>query len=174
MNEHEKYLNEARKVHANSLAWPGESLKPHLPELNRLIERLKVKSILDYGCGKARFHPKEWSGLEVAKYDPAVPEFSTPPPAGKTFDLVICTDVLEHIPMQDVDSFIARVAFKRGATGFMFFSVCCRPAHRILPNGDNAHATIQPPAWWRKKFEGYNRLTVRFNGTGYWDDINRR
>ncbi len=44
----------------------------------------------------------EYLGVTVYKYDPCVPEHSTLPPVGTKFDGVICTQVLNSIPDDDM------------------------------------------------------------------------
>jgi SAM-dependent methyltransferase len=58
----------------------------------------KSDSILDYGCGNGIFvrflHQKGY--INVAGYDPYVPEFSELP-ENKLFDCIIANDVIEHV-----------------------------------------------------------------------------
>ena len=54
------------------------------------------KSILDYGCGKGKLkiEMSDIHGIAVQEYDPAIEgKDAMPEPA----ELVVCTDVLEHI-----------------------------------------------------------------------------
>ncbi len=32
---------------------------------------------------------------------------------------------------------------------FVYANIACYPANKTLPNGENAHCTIRPVAWWR-------------------------
>jgi hypothetical protein len=45
----------------------------------------------------------------------------------------------------------------------VFISVCCRKANAILPNGYNAHATIESAKWWREVFKAYKNNTLEFS-----------
>jgi hypothetical protein len=36
------------------------------------------------------------------------------------------------------------------ARRFVFANVACYPVNKRLPNGENAHCTIKPVAWWRE------------------------
>jgi 2-polyprenyl-3-methyl-5-hydroxy-6-metoxy-1,4-benzoquinol methylase len=106
------------------------------------------KSILDYGCGRGTLAQaiQHHHGFEVDEYDPAIPEKDDAPgPA----DLVICTDVLEHIEpdcLSDVLDDIQRLA-RQG----VFLTVATRPAVKTLPDGRNAHLIIEPAGWWLPK-----------------------
>jgi hypothetical protein len=87
-------------------------------------------------------------GLERAVcYDPGYPPFAERPLG--TFDLVICCDVLEHCPEEDLQWIMEDIAghARRG----VFLVIACYPAKKSLPNGENAHITIQPPSWWKPR-----------------------
>ena len=78
-------------------------------------------------------------------YDVGVQEFSIKPKG--TFGGVICTDVMEHIEIYDVDEILKDVIGY--ATKFVFFHIACRPSKRKrLPDGRDVHVTIQPYEWW--------------------------
>lgn len=143
--------------------FPGQSLPPHAGTIKQLITKFGAGSVLDYGAGKGRQYlpmtvnvpgggsfasiPAFW-GVTVRCYDPAYPPHMALP-EGK-FDGVVCTDVLEHCPQDDM-AWIIDELFSH-ATRFVFANVACYPARKTLPNGENAHATIQPVAWWQQLF----------------------
>jgi hypothetical protein len=41
----------------------------------------------------------------------------------------------------------------RYARKFVFGNIAAYPATKTLPNGENAHCTVQPPEWWRATIE---------------------
>ena len=82
-------------------------------------------------------------------YDPAYQPHNNLP-AGK-FDGVVCTDVLEHCPEEDI-AWILGELFGY-ATKFVFANVACFPARKRLPSGGNAHCTIKPVKWWEEQLE---------------------
>ncbi len=104
-----------------------------------------IGSILDYGCGRSR--TVDWLAklldARAYRYDPAIPEFSTLPL--KECDAVICTDVLEHIAKEDMQNVISDIA---SISHLVYFNICTRPAGTILPNGENAHCTVETDEWW--------------------------
>jgi hypothetical protein len=143
--------------------FPGLSLLPHVARIKRLIEATDARTILDYGAGKGmQYRPQKivvggehvadgvaeyWDVDEVRCYDPGYPAHRALP--AETFDGVVSTDVLEHCPEEDLDWILAEIfGF---ATRFVFLNVACFAARKSLPSGENAHATVQPPAWWRAR-----------------------
>lgn len=153
----EYIANEYRRLHALG-KFSGESLKPHVPELKELIERYQIQSILDYGCGKAALHKKNVLGDYVALYDPFYAPYSTKP-SGK-FDLVICTDVLEHVPEEDIEGTLGELIDY--ANKVLFLAIAIRPAHKSFDNGQNVHLTVWLKDKWEKLIErlNYNGVTI--------------
>lgn len=127
------------------------------------ITRTHAQTILDYGCGKGQQYEarnveipgkglvnsvQEYWGVDsITRYDPAYTPFSTLPEG--TFDGVICTDVLEHCPEMDIPWILSELF--RYAERFVYANVASYPAKKTLPNGENAHCTIQPPQWWKQR-----------------------
>lgn len=143
--------------------FPGMSLPPQAGRIKRLVGLTGAETILDYGSGKGQQYdgPIEVKGeggydsvldywdVTVQCFDPSYEPYSKLP-QGK-FDGVICTDVLEHCPEEDIPWIIEEIFSY--AEKFVFANVACYPARKRLPNGENAHCTIQPPQWWQKIIE---------------------
>jgi hypothetical protein len=144
--------------------FPGQSLPKEAARIKRLIKLTGTKTILDYGSGKGqqywplRISDEEerieypdirsfWGVDDIRCYDPAYSPF-TQLPTGK-FDGVICTDVLEHCPEEDIP-WILEELFSF-ATKFVYANVACFPARKRLPSGGNAHCTIKPVKWWEEQ-----------------------
>lgn len=138
----------------------GRSLYPQIARIKRLVASTGARTILDYGSGKGRqYDPRplqiegkntwygiidDWGVDEVHCFDPAYPPYSALP-SGR-FEGVIATDVLEHCPEEDIPWIVEEVfSF---ATRFVFATIACYPARKLLPNGENAHCTQRPPNWW--------------------------
>ena len=111
----------------------------------------EVKTILDFGCGRSRL--VDWLAkihdATPYRYDPAIPEFAEMPV--DKVDLVICTDVMEHISDADIKPVIRQI---KGLSDNAFFNISCREADEILPNGENAHCSVHPHAWWMSRLRG--------------------
>ncbi len=103
-------------------------------------------SILDYGCGKGTFGQKVRElrpDVDVRDYDPGVAGCDhLPEPA----DLVVCTDVLEHVEpdrLADTLAHLFGLAQRRA-----FLDIALFEAKKTLPDGRNAHLIIRPAPWW--------------------------
>lgn len=142
--------------------FPGKSLIPQADRIKRLIEATRSEAILDYGSGKGMQYGispfvvagvgqwpsivEYWDISEVTCYDPCFEAFNHLPEG--RFDGVICTDVLEHCPEEDIEWVIDEIFSY--ADKFVFANVACYPAAKRLPSGENAHCTIRPVEWWAR------------------------
>ncbi len=96
---------EYKKYHAEKdTNYPGNNLKPQLHHIIDLVKDTKATTLLDYGCGKGLQYT-EWKhheelGIMPKLYDPAVPEYEVLPDG--PFDGVYSTDVMEHIPKEQL------------------------------------------------------------------------
>lgn len=155
----EAWVERHRAEHAaNPRAFTGGELWAYRGLVREFCEGLGAKSLLDYGCGKGvgwlRDGLREFLGLErVALWDPAYPMFAERP-AGK-FDVVVCTDVIEHVPEGDVPGVLADIAGY--AEKGVFLSICCRPSRGLFRDGTNPHATVKPREWWAGQLDGVKR-----------------
>ena len=84
------------------------------PRRSKAGEQVQAQTLLDYGCGRAMptaapqaAPPTRYPRPNVTLYDPAFRRDGILP-AGK-FDMVICSDVLEHVPEDEVDQLIERL-----------------------------------------------------------------
>ena len=154
-------LLEATKFHAvNHNNWTGEALAEYKHNIFEVIKNNNVKTILDYGCGKAKFHsilfnnrkvPGSPMGVSITPYDPAVTKFSKKPTG--QFDLVMCIDVMEHVQEDKIDEVLKDIF---SYSNKIFLTITCYPAKQILTNGKNAHYTIKDPDWWKEKLKTYD------------------
>lgn len=147
-----------QRMHAENF-FPGGRLKHHVEGVRALVAATGATTILDYGAGKAEGYDRipgepegspwraigHWPGVRVRCYDPGVPNFAD---MGEgRFGGVISTDVVEHLAPFDVP-WVLDEMFGR-AEGFVFVIAACFTAIKTLPDGRNAHTTIQSAAWWR-------------------------
>jgi hypothetical protein len=148
-------IDQYRILHAQG-KFLGLSVLKFADEIGAICTEYGIETILDYGSGQGhQYMPphsldKKW-GASVTMYDPAVQGLDVLP-AG-TFDLVLCSDVLEHVPLQELPALFENI-FSR-AKHRVFLTVCCRGAKKHLPNGQNAHVTIMPMDWWEAEIGKY-------------------
>lgn len=119
-----------------------------------LVKTLKKKgdilipSVLDYGCGKGYLAKK--LPFPIWEYDPAISgKDASPMPA----DLVVCTDVLEHIEPDKllfVLDDLRRCVKKMG-----FFIIHTGAARKKYADGRNTHLIQQGKDWWEGQLENF-------------------
>lgn len=134
--------SEYRRLHATN-KFSGACLERHIPEIKNLIEQYDCKNILDYGCGKATCHKKA-KLPNVTLYDPYHEPYSKKPEG--TFDMVICTDVLEHVPEDEVGQTL--VDLMNYTNKVLFLAISTVPAKKTFANSQNVHLTVKPKEWW--------------------------
>ena len=154
-------LTEATKFHSvNESNWIGEALAEYKHNVFNLIKENNIKTILDYGCGKAKFHsilfnnkkvPGSPMDINITPYDPAVPEFANKPTG--QYDLVLCVDIMEHVQEDKVEEVLKDIFT---FSNRIFLTITCYPATQVLLNGKNAHYTIKEPDWWKEKLKPYD------------------
>ena len=142
----------------------GISEIPNIQPIKAFIEHNKCKTLLDYGCGKAYpyVNHKYFDGLEkpvqdiwgidsYKLYDPAYPEYSKLP-KGK-FNVVVCTDVLEHVAEEDIDWVLNKIFSYSNKV--VYLNICCQEAKKVFEKGkfkgENVHISVFDDKWWVKK-----------------------
>jgi ubiquinone/menaquinone biosynthesis C-methylase UbiE len=134
------------------------------------LHQLKFNTVLDVGCGVGYallgfiLHRKQTSGIEPCQYllDTTLRTYhqigivkkgriQQIPYDESMFDLVYCTDVLEHIPECDVDKSISELV--RVSKKYVMVTICTVKAafHPEL----NLHETVKAEDWWKSRFDKY-------------------
>ena len=135
--------------------------------LDKACDLLDFTTILDVGCAQG-FSVNEFlkrgydaKGCDISKYvvDHPIQELrdkkvlfpalaSALPFSDNSFDLVFCTDVMEHIPEKEVLYSLREM--KRVTQRYLFFTICLHPStHR---NVVEYHATVFARLWWEDRF----------------------
>jgi hypothetical protein len=146
-----KYTDQYTAIHKTERY--GFSSENKARQIKRLIPA-DAATVLDYGCGQSRL----LSMIDVMYpvwYDPSV-DGRDVKPTGKV-DLVICTDVLEHIPEDELGEFLTDVF---SYSNRVIFTISIRPAYKVLPNGVNAHCTVKSEQWWMELLSKYSEILV--------------
>ena len=152
ISEEYKALNS--QLHANSEEYGNRNsfLSEKLPETISLIHKLfKCASVLDYGCGKGLIIKSLQKNLaqfpiDIQGYDPCVKTYENPP---KPADILISTDVLEHIEPDKIDEVLDHIGHL--TTRCCYLIIDLLPAVKTLPDGRNAHIMLETSGWWLNK-----------------------
>jgi FkbM family methyltransferase len=103
-------------------------------------------SVLDYGCGKG--HLAKSLEFPIFEYDPAIPGKDEPP---RPADVVICSDVLEHIEPETLDVVLNDLARVTKQLGYLVIHTGA--AKKSYSDGRNAHLIQEGEEWWRAKLK---------------------
>lgn len=160
---------------------PGEILADKFLEL---AKPRRGEVVYDLGCGTGRGAVKivaqtpakvvamdfaenclDESARALAKVSPHLLEFKqhdlTKPVPGGIADYAYCTDVMEHIPPEQVDLVIGNVL--RSARK-VFLGISTVPDHLGALIGETLHLSVHPTKWWREKLEATG-ATVLWEGS---------
>ncbi len=138
----EEYKRLNAELHAGGSF--GISGGHHIKGLEALLEMVEAKTLLDYGCGTAKWCEQAFGKqYDVRSYDPCVPGLTaTPEPA----DLVVCTDVMEHIEPECLDAVLDDI--RRCTLRSLILLISTKPAKKFLSDGRNAHLIQETCEWW--------------------------
>lgn len=137
------YANLNKKLHQDNEAY-GTSGIQYAQDVMNLCFQYSTQDVLDYGCGKSTLANN--LPFTIQQYDPCVERFSAKPwPA----DILVCTDVLEHIEPDCINDVIAHIGALTKKVAFLL--VANGPALKTLEDGRNAHLIQENPRWWLEK-----------------------
>lgn len=135
----QQYLELQKELHSRGNY--GTSGAKHADRILELCKRLQTKDVLDYGCGQ---HWLQKSlPFPIQEYDPALSGFDSDPGSA---DIVVCSDVLEHVEPECLDNVLGHL---RALTKkVVLLDIATRPAKKFLADGRNAHLIQQHHCWW--------------------------
>lgn len=139
----EAYRHQLKRLHMKQ-KWGADGAK-HTEAVKALVDRFRPKTILDYGCGENKL-AESMKPIRVSGYDPGIEERASMP---KPCDLVVCTDVLEHVEPEKLDAVLDHIHRLTGVAAY--FVISTRLANAILPDGRNAHLSVHAATWWIEK-----------------------
>lgn len=162
MTEREKY----------QLLWADDRYRVRAPGEECVETFLEIAkpdgNVIDFGCGtgRAALRIKEATGQNVVLVDfvdncrdPRVAhlpfvhhDLTQPMPHGIRAAYGFCTDVMEHIPTEDVDTVIRNIMAAAPKTFFQISTVPDRFGSHI---GQVLHLTVRPFEWWLERFGEY-------------------
>lgn len=128
------------RLHRDNSAY-GTSGVLYARHVMDLCFKYETEDVLDYGCGKSILAAN--LPFTIKQYDPAISAYShAPGPA----NIVVCTDVLEHIEPECLKDVLIHIASLTKMVAF--FSVANGPALKFLSDGRNAHLIQEKASWW--------------------------
>jgi 2-polyprenyl-3-methyl-5-hydroxy-6-metoxy-1,4-benzoquinol methylase len=114
-----EYLDQLHKMRAENHRprW-GNGGQRHVPKILELIAVHQPASILDYGCGLGMLIQEltKFTTIPMVGYDPGIPERSVPPDPA---DLVVSTDVLEHVEPDRLVGVLTHLKFLTGKVAYL-------------------------------------------------------
>lgn len=137
-------------------------LASHCPKMFKyLVKSLKIKSVLDVGCGMGRQMQEfmkycdEVTGIDGSQYaienspvkehifqhDYTVGELETE----DRYDLCWCCEFVEHVKEEYVDNFLSTFAFCKYVA----------MTHAVPGQGGHHHVNCQPKEYWIEKMKEY-------------------
>lgn len=163
--EGESFLRENKETSMNEKQlFDGGGKQRILPLIKQTIEKYNAIRVLDYGCGYGndwhmRLIPKgndrictpQLFGEKLVgfhRYDPAYEIYSADPPG--LFNLIICTDVMEHVLIEDIPEVLKHIESKCTTDGTVLFSIPTVLSKNAFLDGENMHCTIMSPQEWKE------------------------
>lgn len=153
-----EYLAIQREMHKNPVY--GVSSAKHAPRVfmaaAQILRKFGKCDVLDYGCGKQKLREAieasfpAIKGMRLIGYDPSISGLDKEPAKA---DLTICSDVMEHIEPQCVDTVIKHIFDLTEHVAI--FNIYLQEAKKMLPDGRNAHICIRDKDWWLSFLKKY-------------------
>jgi 2-polyprenyl-3-methyl-5-hydroxy-6-metoxy-1,4-benzoquinol methylase len=147
--------------------FPGSGQGKQMMQIVDWIQqyKLKDKQILDYGCGKGgtmAWIRSLYPTCCVMGWDTGTDRYQQKP--AHTFDAIYSIDVWEHIELQDIPQQIQALReLSRKKKSIWCHIIDLTPAKKLLPDGRNAHVTLQTAREWQETFEANGCQTVQLS-----------
>ena len=140
-----------KKEHHGS-KWGSTGYRYSGAVVEKLIsERPYLQTALDYGCGKGDLG-KNFTELDWQEYDPGIPGKQEKPKG--IYDLVTCTDVMEHIEHEYLGEVIRELG--QYTAKVLFVDIACYRTDKLFAEGpykgQDMHITTEAPKFWKKLF----------------------
>jgi 2-polyprenyl-3-methyl-5-hydroxy-6-metoxy-1,4-benzoquinol methylase len=138
----------------NRMPGYGNGGRRHAVAVAHFAVALSARTILDYGCGQGTLKEAlmglthwRYHGGRVYEYDPCIKSKAK---RHRPKDLVVCTDVLEHVEPEKLDGVLADL--RNLSLKGCYVSIATRPSNKRLPDGRNAHLIVESAEWWIGQF----------------------
>jgi len=182
MKTPDDYLAAYKKLHSGEAGFlvqgkeypPSERLFDGSNFVNKLLKPFdliirdfdRAVRVLDWGCGKAdHLHryvgksgktlPQLYAGWiqEYYCYDPGNELYDKPPHWPAKYDIVICADVMEHVPAESVAATLEHMSYVTDESSCLLFTISGRLAKKQFLDGENLHCNPQDSEYWEAMLE---------------------
>jgi len=148
-------------IYEDEKYWEGRGFSDkYYKQAEHYRDFCKPNTVLDFGCGQGHFvHAFRSLGIPTTGYD--ISKWAIDHPYGRAeghisnhlkfrrYTLVLCYDVLEHIPEDELDKYITKLVGM--SAKWIILSVCMAGDPNFYQ--DETHLTQRPRAWWIFKFQ---------------------
>lgn len=177
MNYVANYLEQYKKLHSgeegyidngvvktpnNNLFTGANFVTKLLPYFDNWLEHTSSSvRILDYGCGKANhLHEPKINGKTFYQayegriqtyycYDPGFKKYSRAPSDSQKFDVIICADVMEHLPTEiSIKQSLRTMSYMLEDDGVALFTISGNKAKKSFLDGTNLHTSLYSFDQW--------------------------
>lgn len=135
-----QYKELQKELHTREAGYGTSGVK-HAGHVQELAKRMGTRDVLDYGCGKQTLQKN--IPFPITNYDPFIEGCDSEP---DPHDLVVCSDVLEHIEPDCLPDVLTHLREKTKQV--LLVDVATRLAKKSLADGRNAHLIIKETLWW--------------------------
>lgn len=179
-----EYRTQLQLKHEASPEWGDTGGRSFIALMSRVGEfyakHERAPKVLDFGCGKGKLKEyfldsqqseiladgtiveAEFKNMTFDEYDPGITGKDKIPM--KEYDLIFCTDVLEHIETEFIHDNLKLIHELLESGGIGYFIIETRPAIHLLPDGRNAHISLLTPEAWESHFMDFE-WSVKLAGT---------
>lgn len=123
------------------------------PEVANFVEKYRPASVVDWGCAQGKLLQQIATDYDFVKtlkgYDPGNPRYASVPTG--VFECLVSCDVVEHFEPDKLTEYLKLMQSKFTRSAYII--AACYPAKKILPDGRNAHLTIENCAWWLDRIQ---------------------
>ena len=131
---------------------------------DRIVAEIGPRSVIDAGCAlgmlveQLRTRGVEAEGIDISGYAiaqthesvrPYVRVASVTEPFGRRYDLIVCIEVLEHMPRHEAEAAIANMCM--WSDDILFSS-------SPYDHKEATHLNVNPPEYWARAFQGFHLL----------------
>jgi trans-aconitate methyltransferase len=159
----DNYVKSLQNLHQEDKSWGKRKKFPEM--IFKLIDENNISSILDYGCGKGDLTSllKElYPTKKIVGWDPAFNKIDELP---EKVDMIITTDVLEHIEPELLDHVLTDLINRSQKLVYHF--IACYSAVAKLDDGRNAHLIVKTPDWWQDKMDNLDAKIIYENSFSF-------